>query len=201
MRNVKYISLLFGVAGAVFLAFVILFSHNAALAPQREPLPILGQAPKIALTSQEDASFDSALLADKVWIADFFFTSCAGPCPIMSAAISKIQLAFPTEQRLHFVSISVDPETDTPERLRAYGEKYAANFERWHFLTGPIEEISRLAVDGFKVGSVDQPIIHSTRFILVDQQGQIRGYYTGTDDLEVLEMERAIQQLLTGAPA
>lgn len=201
MRNFRVILLLFGAAGLVFIGATVLFSRTLVVSPAREPLMELGPAPQIRLTNQDDAPFESAALGGKVWIADFFFTSCGGPCPIMTASMAQVQQAFPEEAGLHLVSISVDPDTDTPERLRSYGEKYGAEFERWHFLTGPIEHIQELAVKGFKVGSVEDPVIHSTRFILVDQHGQIRGYYTGTDKEDVERLTADIRQLLEASTA
>ena len=196
MRNFRLIMVLFSIAGLLFIGFTVLFSRSTVLAPQRAELMELGDAPTIQLTNQEGAAFDSSSLSGKVWVADFFFTSCGGPCPVMTASMAQVQQALDMEQDLHMVSISVDPETDTPERLKAYGEKYGADFSRWHFLTGPIEAIQQLAVEGFKVGSVEDPVIHSTRFILVDTRGQIRGYYTGTEKEDVDRMTQDIQQLL-----
>jgi cytochrome oxidase Cu insertion factor (SCO1/SenC/PrrC family) len=195
MRNFRLIMVLFGVAGLLFVGFTVLFSRNMVVAPERE-LMQLGEAPRIELTSQANESFDSSALAGKIWVADFFFTSCGGPCPVMTAAMSEVQQAFEADDRVHLVSITVDPDTDTPERLREYGEKYGADFEQWHFLTGPIEHIQELAVEGFKVGSVEDPVIHSTRFILVDQQGQIRGYYIGIDKEDVQRLTEDMKQLL-----
>ena len=92
-----------------------------------------------------------------------------------------------------YVSISVDPETDTPEVLARFAERYGADPARWTFLTGAPEAIQSIAADSFMLGSIDDPMIHSPKFTLVDKQGRIRGYYTGTDEVEVDQMITAVQ--------
>lgn len=124
------------------------------------------------------------------------FTSCAGTCPVLTKNMAELQESFADRGELHFVSVTVDPETDTPEVLERYASKYSADTSRWHFLTGSLEDIHELAVKGFKVGSVDEPIFHSNRFILVDEDGSIRGYYTGTENLEMLRLRGDIDSVL-----
>lgn len=159
-------------------------------------LPVISTLPAFSLTSDKGTTVDLESLAGKVWVTDFIFTSCAGPCPQMTRSMAKVAEQFSLYPEVQFVSVSVDPTTDTPEVLAAYGEKFGANPERWHFLTGSETAIQQLAVDGFMVGSVDDPVIHSTKFCLVDKQGRIRGYYTGTDDGELAELVSAIHQLM-----
>jgi cytochrome oxidase Cu insertion factor (SCO1/SenC/PrrC family) len=145
------------------------------------PLPAYGDVPKFELTNQEDRPFGSEQLAGQIWIADFIFTRCPGPCPIISTRMSELQR--PLEKSdVHFISISVDPENDTPEVLRTYAEKLRVQPGRWDFLTGSRETIYSLSRDGFKLGvsdgSEEQGVpVHSTRFVLVDRRGTIRGYY------------------------
>jgi len=95
---------------------------------------------------------------------------------------------------LRLVTITVDPKRDTPERLKEYAAKYGADPQRWLFLTGDREAIYRLSTDGFKlaaiveqdeVQSTDHPILHSTRFVLVDREGQVRAYYDGTSEKDM----------------
>jgi protein SCO1/2 len=93
---------------------------------------------------------------------------------------------------VEFVSITVDPERDTPEVLTEYAERFGADTGRWHFLTGALPYIHDVAVTGFKVGSMDDPLIHSERLILVGREGVIRGYYDGTEADSVLELSRDI---------
>jgi protein SCO1/2 len=139
-----------------------------------------GVLPSFELVNQDAQPFGSAQLAGKIWIADFIFTTCPGPCPIISSRMSELQK--PLEKTdIHLVSFSVDPEKDTPEVLRAYAEKLHAQPSRWDFLTGPRSEIYALTRDGFKLdisdGSDETGLRHSTLVVLVDRRGVIRGYY------------------------
>jgi protein SCO1 len=145
------------------------------------PLSSLGTVPKFELINQDNQLFGTEQLAGKIWIADFIFTTCPGPCPIISTRMSELQR--PLEKSdVHLVSFSVDPEKDTPEVLRAYADKLRKHPLRWDFLTGPRDAIYSLSKDGFKLGVSDGSEeeggpIHSTRFVLVDRRGIIRGYY------------------------
>jgi protein SCO1/2 len=159
--------------------------------------PIVGKAPAFTLTDAENKTFSSEALRGRVWIAYFFFTSCAGPCPILNRNVSRLMQEFAESPNFHAVGFSVDPETDTPEVLAKYGERYGADTSRWHMLTGPIEKITDLADHGFLVGGGETPLIHSTKFVLVDAQGNVRGYYDGTDDEEVAQLRNAVRRLLS----
>ncbi len=140
-----------------------------------------GALPSFELVNQDAEPFGSAQLAGKIWIADFIFTSCPGPCPIISSRMSELQK--PLEKTdIHLVSFTVDPEKDTPEVLRAYAEKLHAQPKQWDFLTGSRAAIYALARDGFKLAVSDGSDeagtpVHSTRVVLVDRHGAIRGYY------------------------
>jgi len=152
---------------------------------RQRAVPSYGMVPPFQLVNQNGQLFGSAQLNGKIWIADFIFTSCRGPCPLISTRMSELQK--PLEKTdVHLVSFSVDPETDTPEVLRGYAEKLHAEPKRWDFLTGPKPTIYKLSHDGFKLaisdGSDAEGIpVHSTRMVLVDRQGQIRGYYEATE--------------------
>lgn len=147
----------------------------------RRPVEIYGTVPPFELINQAGKSFGSADLAGKVWIADFIYTTCPGPCPMISSRMGEMQR--PLEKTdVHFVSITVDPEKDTPAMLHRYAENLHAQAGRWDFLTGPKSQVYQLIVAGFKLpaaehdGDQGQPL-HSTRMVLVDRRGQIRGYY------------------------
>jgi protein SCO1/2 len=143
-----------------------------------------GTVPHFQLVNQEGQPFDSAQLAGKIWIADFIYTTCPGPCPMISTRMSELQK--PLEKTdVHLISFSVDPEKDKPEVLRGYAEKLRADPNRWDFLTGPKSTIYKLSHDGFKLavsdGTDEAGIpVHSTRMVLVDRHGEIRGYYEAT---------------------
>jgi protein SCO1 len=163
-----------------------------------------GTVPAFQLVNQNGQPFGSAQLADKIWIADFIYTTCPGPCPMISSRMSELQK--PLEKSdVHLVSFSVDPEKDTPQVLRGYAEKLQADPARWDFLTGPKSAIYKLSHDGFKLavsdGSDEQGIpVHSTRMVLVDRHGRIRGYYDATEADAVTKLVADANHLLREQP-
>ena len=168
--------------------------------PTPAVLPKHWNAPDFALTERTGRTVKLADFAGKVWVADFFYTTCPGPCPMMSSRLSKVQETLGTEPGLRLVSISIDPEKDTPDVLKLYAEKFQAT-DRWLFLTGPKADIYTLARDGFKlpIAEPETPggqIIHSTRLILIDQAGTLRGFYEATTDAGVNDLIRDIRKLL-----
>jgi len=169
----------------VTLALLLWLRHVEVSALRQRAISSYGMVPSFQLVNQNGQPFGSGQLNGKIWIADFIFTSCRGPCPLISTRMSELQK--PLEKTdVHLVSFTVDPDTDTPEVLREYAEKLHAEPKRWDFLTGPKPTIYKLSHDGFKLaisdGSDAEGIpVHSTRMVLVDRQGQIRGYYEGTE--------------------
>jgi protein SCO1/2 len=129
-----------------------------------------------ALTDQTGADFKSESLLGHVWVANFMFTNCPGPCPRMSSQMHEVQTAL-AGQDVKLVSMTVDPDRDTPEKLAKYAAFYSATPGVWYFLTGPRETLNHLGQDVFKLNPVDGSFDHSTRFVLVDRKSQIRGYY------------------------
>lgn len=172
------------------------FSSRSSVFPGGPTLPILGKVTDFQLTERNGQSVGLTDLRGKVWVADFIFTSCAGPCPIMSRRMADLQQKWSKENGLRLVSISVDPERDTPAVLQKYADQYGAHPKRWLFLTGDMVVITDLAVNGFKLGSIEDAIYHSTKFALVDRLGQIRGYYDGTSLDEVNQLVGDIRQVL-----
>ena len=162
---------------------------------KKSELPILGKLIDFQLTDQDGEIFSKEDLLGKVWVADFIFTTCAGPCPVMSGQFAELQSRFSNAPDLNLLSISVNPDYDSPEILREYGGRYGANYNKWRFLTGDREAIHELAVDGFKVGSVEDPIFHSTRFILLDDKARIRGYYISSELEEMQQLWRDVELL------
>jgi protein SCO1/2 len=141
--------------------------------------------PPFTLTDQTAATFDSQTLANKVWIADFMFTNCTGPCPRMSAQMRQVQTALAAEPDIRLVSFSIDPARDTPEVMARYAERYQATPGKWFFLTGPRETLQHLNKNVFMLGDVDASLSHSTRFVLVDRKSTVRGYFM-TDEADAI---------------
>jgi len=146
------------------------------------PLPVLGQIPQFQLTAQDGHTFDSRMLAGKVWVADFIYTSCPGPCPMMSSRMRQVQTATAGLPDVRLVSFTVDPARDTPPVLAEYSKHFLAQPGRWFFLTGAQDRLNDLGLNAFHLNAVDGKFDHSTRFALVDRRGQIRGYYAFGDD-------------------
>jgi len=140
---------------------------------RQKPLPVLGEIPQFELTNQQGHKFDRSQLDGHVWVADFIFTNCESSCPRMSSKMHQLQGATKGDVRL--VSFSVDPARDTPEALTEYGKKYSADAARWTFLTGNPAVLDMLDHDAFKLGNLNMD--HSTRFVLIDKKGRVRGYY------------------------
>src|ERR1035437_5352853 len=147
-------------------------------------LPSYGIVPDFALTDQSNQPFLSAnTLHGKVWIADFIFTNCAGPCPRMSAQMRRVDTALrPDIKDLRLVSFTVDLSRDTPEVLARCAEHYQAEPGVWFFLTGPQAALHNLARNVFLLGDVNGDLEHSTRFVLIDRQSRVRGYYLTSDE-------------------
>jgi protein SCO1 len=171
---------------------------------QQRSVSSYGTVPHFQLVNQNGRPFDSTQLAGKIWIADFIYTACPGPCPMISTRMSELQK--PLEKTdVHLVSFSVDPEKDTPEVLRGYAEKLHADPERWDFLTGPKSAIYKLSHNGFKLavsdGSDEAGIpVHSTRMVVVDRHGEIRGYYEATEADAVTKLLADTNHLLREQP-
>lgn len=132
--------------------------------------------PSFVLRDAASRSFSAADLAGRAWIADFIFTRCAGQCPLMSSQMSGLAAELPEAR---FVSFSVDPAYDTPERLAEYARRYEAP-DRWSFVTGDAAEIGRVTA-ALGMGALGDPMMHSSSFVLVDGKGRVRGYYDAKD--------------------
>ena len=164
----------------LFVSIVLLTALAACSRPK--PLQVFGHVPEFRLTSQSGEPFDRKSLDGKIWVADFIFTHCTGPCPRMSAQMKRVQSAVDELSDVRLVSFSVDPERDTPTVLAEYARRYHAEPGRWFFLTGDQKTLDALDRRAFMLGNVDGSLQHSTRFVLVDRQGRIRGYYGTSED-------------------
>lgn len=165
-----------------------------------------GPVPDFNLTERGGTDVNLAQLRGKIWIADFIYTSCTDTCPLQTAAMAKLQKEFAANLNVQFVSVSVDPERDTPQVLSAYADKHDADRRRWYFLTGQRDEVIKLMRDGFHLSVAALPdsgqgngiIPHSSRFVLVDGQAQIRGYYDSRAMDGVARLRNDIETLLKG---
>ena len=191
------------------LLFVILLGMSGVLVwqvfdttPQpRSPdrLPVHQTVPDFRLLAQGGQPFGRQMLSGHIWVANFVFTRCPGVCPLLSAQMTKLQtrLEETDQPSVRLVSFSVDPEWDTPQRLRGYADRYGADSKRWVFLTGELNVVQPLVKDGFQLAMMNAPpegshtshgqatrleqIVHSDRFVLIDPEFRIRAYYRGNE--------------------
>jgi len=180
-----------------------------------EPLPVLSALPDFSLVDQSGRPFARKDLLGRAWVADFVFTRCVDACPRLTATMKQVQDALTPAERadqIGLVSISVDPKRDTPEILRAYAEAHGADPRLWHFLTGDESQIERAVVQGFKtdfapLDAKGNPtdahaeafdIMHGEKFVLVDPDGRIRGYYDVNEAPELQKLLRDLRTLIRG---
>lgn len=172
-----------------------------------EPPPVEGQLPAFSLVDSDGQKVSDTDLRGQVWVAAFIFTSCPSTCPLVTAAMAKLQARFAADSiPVKLVSITVDPENDTPAVLAAYAKKHGADPQRWRFLTGDHAAVEALVTGGFRsalgdrevnaAGMID--IAHTTKLVLVDGQGGLRGYYA-SDELGVDEIFHRAQHVLREA--
>ncbi len=154
------------------------------------PLPVLATLPSFQLTDQQGKPFGSKDLEGRVWVASLIFTRCVTTCPAITAQMARIQAR--TAQLVpafRLVSISVDPDYDTPERLQAYARAHRATARAWSFLTGPAGQVKTAVVNGLKVAMGTEKgddgaegVYHDTHLVLVDQRGRVRAYYDSAEE-------------------
>ena len=199
MRKVRWLlgALLPGAAAAIFAA-------RSMSGSEATTKGALGQVPAFSLTDQQGRRVTDRDLLGQVWVVNFVFTRCPSVCPLLTAKFASLQKQL-GPLPVQFVSISVDPDYDTPEVLAAYAARFEADPKRWRFLTGPLREIERTVVQGFKIHRGDpEPsendpnlveIMHGEHFVLVDAQGEIRGYYR-SDAPGLKELDSDLRNLL-----
>lgn len=161
------------------------------------------QVPYWSFTNQFGEKVSQSDYDDRIYIVDFIFTTCPGICPIMSTQMSQLQFKLdkPGLKEVPFISYTVNPANDSAEVLLAYGKEHGADFNRWTFLTGEKQKIYELGVYGYMVSTQEDALaeggfLHSEKFILVDWNHRIRGYYNGTDINEISILTDDIKILL-----
>ena len=168
---------------AAMLALTACGSHST--------LPSYGVVPDFTLTDQRGRTFQSKNALDgKVWVANFIFTRCSGPCPRMTSQFRKLRDEVKDDSRMRMVSFTIDPANDTPEALATYGKTFGADPDKWFFLTGAQKDLHHLSRNVFMLSDIDGTLEHSSRFVLVDRQSRIRGFYDSSDT-------EAMQKLMT----
>ena len=175
-------------------------------APSTSALPHYGQVTGFQLTNQLGQGVSAIDLTGRVWVADIIFTRCPGPCVKMTRQLAELQAALAPDRPVTLVSLTADPEFDSVEVLRQYADRFGAQPGRWHFLTGRKAEVYDLAIKQLLLAVDDTDpaqrtndadlFIHSTKFVLVDAQGGVRGVFEGTEPESRPRLMEAIQLLL-----
>ena len=190
-------------AGAGGLALAVVFALLARSMRPHRRLPVLGVVPRFQLVDQRGAPFTNESMLGHVSVVDFIFTHCTSSCPRLTARMGELQTDTAAEAaRVHMVSFSVDPENDTPPVLADYAARANADPSRWTFVTGPLDDIERAVVLGFKVsaakiarGAQDYEVTHGDWFVLVDGRGELRGYYPTGEAQEYQALLHDVQRL------
>ncbi|MFN8523427.1 MAG: SCO family protein [Chloroflexota bacterium] len=189
---------------ALCLASLALLLAVSACRPASK-LPELGRAPDFSLTDERGQPFLSSTLTGKVVIADFVFTTCTDVCPLLSANMAQVRDGLKQRTllpgKVQILSITVDPEQDTPAVLQAYAQRFGGGDDGWRFLTGDRTAVETLLTIGFKVGAPaptapGSPIVHTSRFVIVDPRGQIRWYPRG-DEVDPGQIVDEVRKLVS----
>jgi len=216
MKRILVLALLFGIG--VTIAYFM-------MQPREKPLPVINpvdletemvdpgmlrigtghHVADFSFLNQEGETITQAEVEGKVYVVEYFFTTCGTICPRMNDQMRRIQLKFAENDDVRLMSFTVNPEVDTVAQMKSYADDHGAKNGQWHFLTGPKEDLYTLARKSFFVlkpaeaknlGDVGSDFIHTNNFVLVDQKGRLRGYYDGTSAKEVDELMKDIERLL-----
>jgi protein SCO1/2 len=211
--------------GALLLVFAaIVYGGLQAFTSKKPPkiLPVLGEfqeidslgidgkhymvnkphtIPPFSFINQYGQTVTHQDLNSKIYVTDFFFTTCQSICPVMSVSMQRMQEVFKNQPDVSFLSHTVDPETDSVPQLLAYANRHNAIAGKWHFLTGNKKDLYHAARSGYLVTATEgdggeEDFIHTQNFVLIDKMKRIRGYYDGTDSLEVNKMINDVNLLL-----
>jgi len=204
----SYTRIIQGTVWGCLVAVVLVISLTFLWKLRKEspvPLPVYGQVGSFSFANQSDTTTSLETLKGQVWVANVIFTRCGGPCPKLTQQMSEIQDAFESTAPVRFVSLTADPEFDTSQVLRQFAQRFGADPHRWFFLTGTKRDVYDLAIDGLKFivrdnGAERKPnedlFLHSMKFVVVDGQGRIRGYFDGLEETTVESIVEAVRKLL-----
>jgi protein SCO1/2 len=165
-------------------------------------LPVYGEVKDFSLTESSGQPASLTDLRGRVWVAGFILTRCSGQCPIITHNMHELQKLLPVREDIRLVSVSVDPQHDTPEILADYAAKNGISRTNWWFVTGSPAAVQQLVRETFKLalddsnGTPEEPVTHSAKLVLVDRIGQIRGYYDGNDVETMKKLAHDVKRLL-----
>lgn len=166
----------------------------------RSNLPRLASVPEFEFQERSGKMFGLSDMRGRLNVVNFFFARCLGPCPIMAANLSELYRLYGKSDKIRLVSITVDPAHDSLEVLRQYAADWGVTDDQWVFLRGDLELTAHLSQKGFLLAADDLPAMHSTKFVLVDHEGMIRGYYSGTEPAGIELLKTHIRELAKTLP-
>lgn len=167
----------------------------AANAWAAAPAP-LADLPSFSLIDASGRPFTKKSLQGSIWVVDFIFTRCQGQCPMLNEKMLQMKRELKDVKPFRVLSVSVDPKHDRPKILAAYAKGLGVTQADWVFATGDKKKIDSLIRDGFKLaGGNGDTIAHSPRFVLVDGQGRIRGYYHALEEEKLAELKKDLREL------
>lgn len=166
----------------------------------RAQLPVLGEVPRFSLTERSGRPVTQDNLKGHLTVVDFIFTSCRSICPTMTANMSELYRLYKSSDKVHFLSISVDPDRDSLEVLQRYANDHGVTDDRWLFARGALVDVAYLMEKGFMLSAEDLPGGHPSQLILVDDKGQIRGYFTNEDPSGLNALKMQIRELARALP-
>jgi protein SCO1/2 len=166
-------------------------------------LPVLSYVRPFSFHNQEGKLITERNIAGKVYVAEYFFTTCKGICPKMNTNMKKIYEAFKDEKDFLILSHTVDPETDSVGRMKRYADSLQVNADKWYFLTGRKDSLYQAARNSYLLddpkngnNAIEDQFIHTQFFALVDKRGQVRKIYDGLKREELEELQKDIKRLL-----
>ncbi len=209
----------------VILIICVAISYTMLQKSTQDPLPIInptdlkkelvdpelltvGQGHTIgdfSFTNQDGRTITQKEIENKVFVAEYFFSTCKSICPIMNQQMQRIQKKFKGNTKIKLLSFTVDPEIDNAATLKEYASQHGYEKGQWHFLTGSKSSLYSLARKSFfvlkpaeatNIGDAGSDFIHTNNFVLVDKKKRIRGYYDGTNPVEITELIQDIELLL-----
>jgi protein SCO1 len=166
-------------------------------------LPVLSYVPRFSFSDQNGRTVTEKDLQGKVYVAEYFFTTCRGICPKMNTNMKKVAQDYANEPDFRILSYTVDPETDSVGRMKRYADSLGADPQRWFFLTGRKDSLYHLARTGYLLDdpknnaiNIGEQFLHTQLMALVDKSGRVRKIYDGLKKDELDEMEKDISTLL-----
>lgn len=152
--------------------------------------------PSFAYQDSNGREFSSKSLEDKIWLASFIFTSCGGTCPMISEKLRELQGEFGTNPDFRIVSFSVDPERDSPARLKDFGKQHGADPAIWAFLRPPAGSLTELMVKGFRLGTAADPLLHTAKIVVVGKGNVVKSYIDGDERTAVPKLQAELRSAL-----